>query len=110
MLTTKLGSDILKLQRKLGKKEAAFMNKEEILRKSREDYSEKDGMLKEHQKSNRPIFAAVLLAAAFLIWLDAKYIEGSFVSESVFIMIWAMVSADCFYSFYLSKINLKSFQ
>ncbi|MBQ6878095.1 MAG: hypothetical protein IJO22_06820 [Oscillospiraceae bacterium] len=82
------------------------MNKEEILRKSREDYSENDEMLKEHQKSIRPIFAAVLVAAFFLFWLEKKYLEGELISESVMIMAWAVISAEWLYSFYLSRKKL----
>ena len=78
------------------------MNKEEILRKSREDYSEKEGILKEHQKNVRPIFIAVFVAAVFLIWLNSKYIESEIVSNGVFMMVWAIISADSFYSFFLS--------
>ena len=78
------------------------MNKEEILRKSREDYSKKEEILKEHQKSVRPMLIAVFVAAAFLIWINSKYIDNKILSDSVYIMVWAIISADSFYSFFIS--------
>lgn len=79
------------------------MNKEEILRKSRKDYSENDGILKEHIKSIRPMIIALLAALFFLFWIEAKYLEGSVIRDSAKIMVYAMLAADGFYCFYLSR-------
>ncbi len=78
------------------------MNKEEILRKSREDFSKKDGILKEHFKNTRPILIAVLVTAFFLFWLDIKYLGSDLIVDSVSLLVYAMIAADAFYCFRLS--------
>ncbi|MBQ3499830.1 MAG: hypothetical protein IJA70_00165 [Oscillospiraceae bacterium] len=85
------------------------MEKEEILRKSREDYSEKDEAIKDHLKQTRPILIALLAAALFLFWLDGKYLDGRMLSDAVMLLAFAAICAEDFYIFTVTRKKIYLF-
>ena len=97
------------IAKKTWQKEALFMEKEEILRKSREDYSEKDEAIKDHLKQTRPILIALLAAALFLFWLDGKYLDGRMLSDAVMLLAFAAICAEDFYIFTVTRKKIYLF-
>ena len=92
-LTSLLGSVILGLQTKLGKG-AHRMNKEDILKRAREDNKGVDEVKRAVEKEAAKISMAIGLAACMLLnLLDAVYLETDVIGEVCWIIYGTMISS-----------------
>ena len=92
-LTSLLSSVILGLQTKLGKG-AHRMNKEDILKRAREDNKGVDKVKRAVEKEAAKISMAIGLAACMLLnLLDAVYLETDVIGEVCWIIYGTMISS-----------------
>ena len=92
-LTSLLGGAILALQTKLGKG-ANSMNKEEILKRAREENKGVDEVKRAAENEAAKISMAIGLAACMLLnLLDAVYLETDVIGEACWIIYGTMITS-----------------